>query len=81
MPGRYAGVRLTRCSRTCPSCHAPNRVYTHPHAGTIVETSCEIDKCRIARTLFWAGSRRRGGEVMPLDDRGASRQMFAGGAA
>lgn len=78
MTGRYAGVRLERIDRCCPSCHAPRTIRTEPRRGTIVAASCSPYTCRIARTLALGSSLiARRGEFLPADDRGQSRDRWA----
>ena len=80
MTGRYV-VSLQRVTPCCPSCGAPRRVSTWRHRGTVVEPSCDPRRCPIARTLLLAGRWADVREILPSDDRHASRAMFAGGAA
>ena len=77
---RYV-VALTKMRTTCVSCGATYRVYTARRGGTVVQPTCDPYVCRIARTLRLAGRWQDVREILPTDDRGASRQMFAGGAA
>lgn len=65
MSGRYC-VSLAKVAPRCPVCGARRYPRTHPHAGTIIETTCRVEKCSIARTLALAGGRA---EILPDDDR------------
>lgn len=67
MPGRYC-VSLTRVSPHCPFCGARRYPRTHAHAGTIIETTCRVEKCRNARRIALAGAHGTG-ELLPDDDR------------
>lgn len=63
-----------RLPRSCPSCGAPHRIYTHPQAGTRITASCDPYRCHIARTIaLAAGPMRPGAELLPMDDRNVRR--------
>lgn len=73
-------VTLYRFTRHCPSCAAPQRVWTSSAGFTRITPSCDPLTCRIARTLAFAASPRPVGfELMPADDRDAYKGNLLGG--
>lgn len=78
MAGMYI-VSLSRVIPRCPVCHARRTAKTHPFNGTVIDTTCRVETCSIARRLLFAG-KLPGGEIQPVDDRHTSRARFVGGA-
>ena len=73
MSGQYR-VIMWRIGRQCPVCGAAQMPWTHPFAGTVIDTTCRVEKCVAARMRALAGASRRGGELLPLDDRDRIRR-------